>query len=183
MKLDSPTIYVLHKVEGKWANSAFQFTGLVDRRRVKREIIRSFRRGGEIVHPSYIDASIDASLRKPQGLAGKQMLGRKLLTAITDADETAVDYQAWNASTSLDSMKLSEVHDPAPASIDTLDNRERARKEYWERHPPTQLSGEELARAEAGFAQQAKDNYEVSKEIQERDAAKAKNKNNGGRPR
>ncbi len=185
MKLDSPTIYVLHKVGGQWANSAFQFTGRVDRRRVKREIIKSFRRGGEIVNPAYIDASIDASLRKAQNTRDKQLLGTKLLACITDADEAAreADLQVVQARTMLDDPGLSEYHNDGPASIDTVDNRERARKEYWERHPPTQLSGEELARAEAGFAQQAKDNYEVSKEIQERDAAAKKNKNNGGRPR
>lgn len=89
MKLKSPTIYVLHKVRGEWANSAFSFTGSVDRRRVKREIIRAFRRGGEIVNPAYVDASIDASLRKQQSLHDKQLLGRKLLTCITDAEEAS----------------------------------------------------------------------------------------------
>lgn len=63
MKLDSPTIYVLHKVDGVLAKSAFNFDGKVDRRRIKREIIKAFRRGGESVNPTFIDACIEASLR------------------------------------------------------------------------------------------------------------------------
>ncbi|QXV74286.1 hypothetical protein [Rhizobium phage RHEph15] len=54
---------MLHKVGGKYAKSSFSFDGLVDRRRVKREIIKAFKRGGETVSPLYIDASIDVSLK------------------------------------------------------------------------------------------------------------------------
>lgn len=94
MKLQDPTIYVLHRVgrdaAKQWAKSAFAFTGLVDRRRVKREIIKAFRRGGEIVNPAYIEASIDASLKAVQtNRKNKQLLGTKLLASITDADVAA----------------------------------------------------------------------------------------------
>lgn len=157
MKLQSPTIYVLHKMNGQWANSAFSFTGNVDRRRVKREIIRAFRRGGEVVHPSYIDASIDASLRKEQSTHDKILLGRKLVESVEDiyaAEKAYADDTGYPRVTG-----TSAGQHPAP------------------------LVGDALDKAVAGFAQQAKDNYEVSKEIQERDAAAKKNKNNGGRPR
>lgn len=98
MKLQSPIIYVLHKVQGKWARSAFQFDGLVDRKRVKREIIRAFKRGGEVVNPQYVEASIQASLnaasRKQQGL-----LGEKVLSAALDAEKRMEDiYEAEHAS-------------------------------------------------------------------------------------
>ncbi|QWY83421.1 hypothetical protein [Rhizobium phage RHph_X3_9] len=64
MKLKDPTIYVLHKDElGRWCKSAFAFTGEVDKRRVKREILKRFRKGGQTVSPAYIEASIEASLK------------------------------------------------------------------------------------------------------------------------
>lgn len=62
MKVVSPIIYVPHKVDGEWANSAFQFDGLVDTRRIKREIIKSFKNGGERVSAKYIQACINKSL-------------------------------------------------------------------------------------------------------------------------
>lgn len=73
MKLLDPTIYVPHKIGADWARSAFQFTGLVDRRRVRREILRAFQRGGQTVKPAYIDACINASLNV-------QTLGVKVAT-------------------------------------------------------------------------------------------------------
>lgn len=62
MKVLDPTIYVPHKVDGQWANSAFQFTGFVDTRRIKREIIKAFKNGGEKVSVQYIQACINKSL-------------------------------------------------------------------------------------------------------------------------
>ncbi|QXP44073.1 PIN-like domain superfamily protein [Stappia phage SI01] len=58
MKLINPTIRVPHKVDGKWAYSTFTFEGAVDKRRIKREIIRAFLRGGEQVDTRYIDECI-----------------------------------------------------------------------------------------------------------------------------
>lgn len=86
MKLQDPTIYVLHKVGGKWARSAFAFTGSVDRKRVKREIIKAFKRGGEVVSPQYIEASIAASL-DAASRKQKSLLGEKVLTAALDAEQ------------------------------------------------------------------------------------------------
>lgn len=80
MKLDSPTIYCLHRVDGVWAKTAFNFEGNVDRRRVKREIIKSFKRGGEVINPLYVDACIDASL-KAASRRQKGMLGERVLSA------------------------------------------------------------------------------------------------------
>ena len=62
MKLLNPTIYVPHKVGEDWAKSVFNFEGLVDQRRVRREIIRAFRRGGQKVSGLYIDTCIKHSL-------------------------------------------------------------------------------------------------------------------------
>jgi hypothetical protein len=87
LKLNSPTIYVLHKVKGQWAQSAFNFDGLVDRRRVKREIIKSYRRAGEVVAPAYIEASIEASLRRHNAHSKNVLLGTKVLACINDAVE------------------------------------------------------------------------------------------------
>ena len=90
MKLQDPTIYVLHKVSGVWCNSAFNFTGLVDVKRVKREILRSFKRGGEVVHPQYIDASIRASLEAATRRQ-KALLGEAVLTAALDTEKQMED--------------------------------------------------------------------------------------------
>lgn len=65
MKLLNPTIYVPHKVGEDWAKSAFSFTGLVDKRRIKREIMKAFKLGGERVSPKYIDACILQSIALP----------------------------------------------------------------------------------------------------------------------
>ena len=50
-------------------------------KRVKREILRSFKRGGEVVHPQYIDASIKASLeaatRRQKALLGEAALDKE----------------------------------------------------------------------------------------------------------
>lgn len=90
MKLHSPTIYVLHKVEGQWANSRFAFDGDVDIKRVKREILRQFKKAGEVVHPAYIDASIRASLNAATRNQ-KSMLGEKVLNAALDAEKRMMD--------------------------------------------------------------------------------------------
>lgn len=66
MKLLNPTIYVPHKVGEDWAKSAFQFEGLVDKRRIKRMIIQAFKNGGERVSPRYIEACIQQSLSAKQ---------------------------------------------------------------------------------------------------------------------
>lgn len=135
MKLDSPTIYVLHKVDGKLAKSAFNFTGRVDRRRVKREIIKAFRRGGEIVNPLFIDECINASLRV-SGVEGRQVIQQVALASITDAEDAQLVVDGGVlASDAFVDEPVSWVHTPGPASMDTTDNRELARKQYWENHP------------------------------------------------
>lgn len=93
MKLQDPTIYVLHKVEDKWARTAFSFTGSVDRKRVKREIIKAFRRGGAVVHPTYIEASIDQSLKAASNKQ-KALLGTKVLSAALDTEQQMDIHQA-----------------------------------------------------------------------------------------
>lgn len=134
MKLDSPTIYVLHKVDGVLAKSAFSFTGMVDKRRIKREIAKAFRRGGETVNPVFLDACIDASLRA------------------AEASRIVVSSE--------------------PVSIQDAEDAQLADRAAAEQRQ--HLKDEALERAIAGFEQQAKENYEVSKEIQERDARKTK---------
>jgi hypothetical protein len=88
LKLNSPTIYVLHKVNGQYAKSSFSFDGLVDRRRVKREIIRAFKRGGEVVSPLYVEASIDTSLKLVGARADTIVLDDISLAEEAHANET-----------------------------------------------------------------------------------------------
>lgn len=90
MKLLNPIIYVPHKVGDEWAKSVFTFDGLVDNRRVKREIIRAFQRGGEKVSPQYIDACIKSSLNPKQiGVrVGSEPLALPDENSLLHADET-----------------------------------------------------------------------------------------------
>jgi hypothetical protein len=81
---------VLHKVDGDWANTAFSFTGDVDRKRVKREILRAFKRGGQVVHPSYIEASIQTSLDAATR-HHKALLGQAVLNAALDTEKRMED--------------------------------------------------------------------------------------------
>lgn len=86
MKLINPVIYVPHKVGEDWAKSTFSFDGLVDRRRVRREIIRAFKRGGEQVSTKYVDACINASLNTQMITASKTVLALPDDSAQTEDD-------------------------------------------------------------------------------------------------
>lgn len=165
MKLQSPTIAVLHKVDGVYAASTFKFDGFVDRKRVKREIIKAFRRGGEVVSPQYIEASITASLK---GATRKQkaVVGATLLDAVLSTEKRMND------------TPLVSIHDAEEAHADDT-GYPRITGTSDGQHPAP-LVGEALDKAVAGFEQQAKDNYEVSKEIQERDANAKKAKKQRG---
>lgn len=86
MKLNSPTIYVPHKIGTDWAKSTFSFDGTVDRRRVRREIVRSFKRGGERVSTQYVDACINSSLNTQMITASKTVLALPDDSAQTEDD-------------------------------------------------------------------------------------------------
>lgn len=89
VKLHSPIIYVLHKDGEQWATSTFTFDGTVDIKRVKREILRQFKKAGEVVHPAYIDAAIQASLKAAARTVEQQPLADISLAEEVHANETA----------------------------------------------------------------------------------------------
>lgn len=96
MKLRDPIIIIPHKVEGQFARSTFTFTGLVDKRRVRREIIKRFRTAGEVVSPVYINACIDASLRFAHRVATEATI-EDMLAAQAFVEAEAAEQEAEDA--------------------------------------------------------------------------------------